>query len=119
MSSHEDYITDCSVAGGEVSNLFRVPGFELQHVAVDAMHAGDLGTFQDAIGSLLSEEVSNKDVYRSNKVDMVGLNAMLGNYYRRHPHLTKVTPLSSQQLTSIDAVYPTLRAKAAQTRHLA
>ena len=45
--SHEDYVMDCAVSGNQPSFLFRSPGLLLPHIAVDAMHAGDLGSFQD------------------------------------------------------------------------
>ena len=57
--SHTQYLQSC-MAAGIIPSLFQTPGFLLQHVAVDSMHAADLGCFQDALGSLLWLEISNK-----------------------------------------------------------
>ena len=38
--------------GSPPPSLFQSPGFNLQFIAIDSMHAGDLGVFQDAVGSL-------------------------------------------------------------------
>ena len=118
---HSQYILGCAVDRVQPSNLFRCPGVQLCHVAVDSMHAGDLGSFQDAIGSLFHLEIGQRAWHRTRRDGLESLNLELQRYYAANPHLTKVTPLAMSQLSSGNegAVYPTLKAKAAQTRHLA
>jgi hypothetical protein len=103
------------------SHIFSCPGTELQHLTVDIMHAGDLGTFQDALGSLFWLEVSHKDFHRNRKQGLERLNRDLNFYYAAHPerHSSRVTPVSMTQILSKVPGYPYLKAKAAQTRHLA
>jgi hypothetical protein len=48
--THEQYLLACAREQAEPSVLFRCPGLRIEHLTVDVMHAGDLGTFQDAIG---------------------------------------------------------------------
>jgi hypothetical protein len=120
LVTHRQYLVNCAASGSQPSHLFRSPGLQLEHICVDAMHAGDLGTFQDAVGSLLFLEISQRAWHPNRDVGMVFLNAELGKYYRLNPRFTVVTPLTKQQLRSAGQFwYPTLRAKAAQTRHLA
>jgi hypothetical protein len=47
------------VETGELPTIFKAPGLFIDHVAIDSMHSGDLGIFQDAIGSLFWLEVFN------------------------------------------------------------
>lgn len=123
LIDHNGYLLGCAADRVQPSTLFECPGLQLKHIAIDTMHAGDLGVFQDAIGSLFSLEVANKDWHRNRANGCIWLNAALGRYYTANPELTRLTPLSLSQLTSSAAgggtPYPTLRAKAAMTRHAA
>jgi hypothetical protein len=85
------------------------------------MHAGDLGTFQDAVGSIFWLEMTHKPFYRNRTRGLAALNAQLNQYYSAHAeqNLSKVTPLSISQIVAAKPGYPHLKAKAAQTRHLA
>jgi hypothetical protein len=60
LIDHAAYMENCLASGDEPSAIFRSPGFEIHHVAVDTMHAGDLGCFQDALGSIFFMEIDNK-----------------------------------------------------------
>ena len=104
----------------EPSTLFAAPGFDLKYVAIDSMHAGDLGIFQDAIGSLMWIEVYNKQYHGSKNKGVVGLRALLANYYsaNRERGYSQFMP-TIQQIVSKTLKYPCLKAKAAETRHLA
>jgi hypothetical protein len=84
------------------------------------MHAGDLGTFQDAIGSLLWIEVTHKQWHRNQKAGLDHLNTELAAFYTasRADQLSKLTPVVAAKLFSRETGYPLLRAKAAQTRHI-
>ena len=120
LISHEEYMGRCAREHTEPSHLFRCPGFRLEFLTVDSMHAGDLGTFQDAIGSLLWLEITHKPWFRNDKVGLDSLNESLGMYYSAHhdPNLSRVTPLTMSQLFAKEPGYPFLKAKAAETRHL-
>jgi hypothetical protein len=85
------------------------------------MHAGDLGTFQDAVGSLFWLEITHRPLYRNRARGLAALNRDLNLYYGAHQdeNLTRVTPLSLSQILAKTPPYPHLKAKAAQTRHLA
>jgi hypothetical protein len=122
MISHQSYMRACAVEGSQPSHLLRCPGTLIDHLTVDVMHAGDLGTFQDAIGALFWLEISHKGWYRSQARGLVKLNSMLNDYYAAHADLknmSRVTPLVHSQIVSKNIAYPHLKAKAAQTRHLA
>jgi hypothetical protein len=84
------------------------------------MHAGDLGTFQDAIGSLLWLEITHKPWFRNRTAGLAALNESLNMFYDAHQDegLVKVTPLTLAQLFAKEPGYPYLKAKAAETRHL-
>ena len=81
------------------------------------MHSGDLGSFQDACGSLLEAEVTNKAWFKSNKVGLAALNAELDAYFRANPQLSAIKNMVWSQISP--KPYPLLRAKAAQVRHVA
>ena len=53
LIDHPAYFQACARERRQPSNLFQCPGTLIDHIAVDGMHAGDLGTFADAVGSLL------------------------------------------------------------------
>ena len=93
------------------SSLFDSPGFRLEYVAPDSMHSGDLGVFQDCIGSLLFLEIANKEGIK-------WLNTQLREYYGAHPGLSQLQ-LTIGMLMPRDTAYPTLKCKAAECRHLA
>jgi hypothetical protein len=119
LISTEQYLLACVQEGSQPSHLFRCPGFQLDFLVVDVMHAGDLGTFQDAIGSLFWLEVNNKTWYRSKKVGLAALNSNLDFFYAANQDrgFSKLTPLVITQILARDPGYPFLKAKAAQTRH--
>ena len=120
LITHAEYTASCARERVQPSFLFRCPGLKLQHLTVDVMHAADLGTFQDAIGSLFWLEISHKPWHRSQKIGLERLNRALNLFYSAHANdnLSKVTPVSYSQIYSKNPGFPTLKAKAAQTRHL-
>jgi hypothetical protein len=119
IMSHQDYMQSCLEGGEQPSMLFRCPGLSLSHILVDSMHAGDLGTFADALGSLFFLEIRNRDMYPNQAAGLQALNADLNKYYKAHPSLSKITPLALTQIIAPTPGYPFLKAKAAQVRHLA
>ena len=118
---HIDYLERCAAEGQQPSNLFRCPGTQLKHLIVDSMHAADLGTFADAVGSLFYMEISNKAWYPMQAQGLVALNVAMNAYYARNKdkNLTRATPVSLTQILGKDPKYPFMKAKAAPVRHLA
>ena len=117
--SHRDYLQRCVAEGGQPSNLFRAPGMQLKHVIVDSMHAADLGSFCDAVGSLFYIEVTCRAWHPSMAAGLVWLNLKLNKFYKTHKELSQVTPLVKSQIVSKTNPYPFLKAKAAPVRHVA
>jgi hypothetical protein len=116
--THDDYIRRCVVESGQPSHIFRCPGFQLKHIVVDAMHAGDLGTFADALGSLFYLEMTCRLWHSTQAVGIVALNISLQQFYSRTPGLSRLGAVTKTRLVSKSHPYPYLHAKAAQTRHL-
>ena len=106
--------------GQQPSSVFKAPGFRLEYIAVDAMHSADLGVFQVALGSLLWVEIAHKPWHRTQADGVKWLNQELKYYYQanRSKKLSEVF-LTKSMIKSEDVGFPLLRAKAAQTRHLA
>jgi hypothetical protein len=121
LITHHEYIQACVQESSQPSHLFKCPGTTLDHLTVDAMHAADLGTFQDAVGSLFWLEATHKPWHRTQLRGLQNLNRMINEFYAAHPGLglTKATPLVWTQILAEKPGYPNLKAKAAQTRHLA
>jgi hypothetical protein len=56
LISHEFYLECCANEGEQPSAIFEVPGVTLDLLVVDAMHAADLGVFQEwcILGTMLA-----------------------------------------------------------------
>ena len=121
LVTHESYMMACAREASQPSHLFRCPGTMLQHLGIDSMHAGDLGCFQDALGSLFWLEITNKSWYTSMAVGLQSLNRDLKSFDSANPDLdiSSVYPLALTQIIAQKPGYPYLKCKAAQTRHLA
>jgi hypothetical protein len=121
LISHEQYMMSCAADQVDPSYLFKCPGTVLDHLCVDSMHSGDLGCFQDALGSLFWLHITNKDWFRSKKLGLQSLNADLKAYYSANHDqgLSSIYPLVMSQILTKTPGYPHLKSKAAQCRHLA
>jgi hypothetical protein len=121
LISHQQYMVRCAQEGSQPSHLFHCPGFKIDHVAVDAMHSGDLGTFADAVGSIFWLECTHKPWHRTQAAGLLSLNQDLENYYGAQPdrQFSKLSPIVWSQIMSKSVGYPFLKAKAAQTRQVA
>ena len=117
LLTHDRYVAHCLAERMQPSSIFSCPGTTLMSIAIDTMHAGDLGSFQDAIGSLFWLEITNKALYRTNAIGLRALNHELALYYRANPEFDP-TKLTLPQLRSRQPGYPCLKAKAGVTRHL-
>lgn len=119
LVTHQSYLEACLAHGDQPSELFNTPGFTIAHVAIDTMHSGDLGVFQDAVGSLLWIEVSNRQWHGSRAKGVSALHELLRDFYAAHHELglSKVFP-TINQIIGKEPGYPYLKAKAAETRHL-
>ena len=111
------YIQDCVNRRHQPSSLFEAPGFQLDFVAMDSMHCGDLGVFQDAIGGLLFLEISRRGYHRNFAQGVRWLNSQLREYYGANPALSKIH-LTVSMLRPRETAHPTLKSKAAECRHL-
>ena len=45
LVSHDSYTQACADAGHQPSNILNCPGVTVDHIAIDSMHAADLGGF--------------------------------------------------------------------------
>ena len=110
----------CGDEGQQPSTIFLSSGLELDHLAIDSMHAADLGCFQDALGSLFWLEIYNKQWYPNRFAGIAALNRDLEAFYyvNRDRGLSKATPLTLSQIIGAKPGYPYLKCKAAQTRHM-
>jgi hypothetical protein len=120
MFTHQTYLQKCTQEAVQPSTIFRCPGVGLEHLCVDSMHAGDLGTFQDALGSLFWVEISHKGWHRNIRTGLIRLNEDLKRFYtaNKDDKLSSLHPIVLSQIKS-DSHYPNLKSKAAQCRHLA
>jgi hypothetical protein len=76
-------------------------------------------TRPSAAGAIFWLFIMNKEWHRNRRVGLRRLNEALNVCYRAHEGLTKVTPLSMSQIVGGGSPpAPSLKAKAAQTRHL-
>jgi hypothetical protein len=60
LISHRYYMECCARERAEPSAIFEVPGVTLDMLVVDAMHAADLGVFQECIRAAM--QTSSHDV---------------------------------------------------------
>ena len=116
LLTFEQVLAACAMARISLPSLLLCPGTSLKHFALDVMHSGDLGSFQDCLGSLFWIEVTNRAWHRNQAEGLLYLNRELALFYQANPQFTKLK-LTMRQLRSPDVGYPTLKAKAAQTRH--
>ena len=118
--------------------LISVPGFSIEHIALDAMHILDLGVTQYLVGAVLARLVSNNFVgstarykERRNLDNIIGLRRRMKTYYlnttRERGRMTEVGRLTLPMLSmgtkkkkdgTSTKSHPRLKAKAAETRHL-
>jgi len=110
----------CANEGWQPPSILEASGTRLEHFAIDSMHGADLGCFQDALGSLLWIEISARQ-WASNRATRIELlNQKLSAYYEANRDRGfSVVYLTKQQIIGKEPKYPYLKAKAAQTRHLA
>ena len=99
------------------SSIFSCPGFRFEYIAVDVMHCGDLGCFQDFIGGVMHVEMSHKPFHRSQQAGVDWLNQQLEGFYSANRGLSQLH-LTVGMLKPKDS-WPSLKSKAAECRHLA
>ena len=116
---HHDYLQSCAAAGVQPSAIFRCPGMSLELIAVDSMHSGDLGAFADALGSLFWLEITCKRWHANKSIGLKSLNRDLDQFFFANRSPSSTSNLQMSQIRGESPGYPTLKAKAAQTRNLA
>jgi len=119
--SHVQFVARSVTAGHELPSIFSIPGFRIDQLCVDVLHACDLGVTQDAVGSFFYEYVraqGNNAIKRR----LLLLNRQLRVYYREQQQ-------NGKKLSQVDVVTsltiqakkkpPSLNGcKGAETRHL-
>lgn len=106
LIGHREYMEGCAREAAQPSHLFRCPGLLIDYITVDVMHAGDLGTFQDAVGSLFWLEVNNKQWYPRQSAGLAELNRNLNQYYAAHQDQNLSKVMSMRQHTPIPFAWP-------------
>ncbi len=102
---------------GVVSAAFSLPGFQLQHIAVDVLHTADLGVSALALGSLFAELLREPRWGRSKEQRLQQLNAELKAWYRRTRPPSQIQQITEQMVRQ-EGKAPQLQAKGAECRYL-
>ena len=121
LISHSQYVEACVADMTDPPTIFQAPGVEIDVFGIDSMHGGDLGCFPDAIGSLFWLEISHRGFCPNRTVGLTRLNEQLKAFYSANPErrYSQIGTVVISQIISKGLGYPYLKAKAAQTRHLA
>jgi hypothetical protein len=102
--------------GQTLSPLFGAPGFTVELIVVDVLHALDLGVAQDALGNLFKEALHQKYAGTTDQ-KVKALFADIKGYYRRAQPPSQLQGLTLEMIQS-GHKSPKLRAKGAETRYL-
>ena len=108
-----------SIANGvATSALFGIPGFDLDMIVVDVLHALDLGVSQEAIGNLFFMYICGSYCTGSNRAEKLrDLWLKIKAYYKEAKPPTTLSSITMEMVRQ-QGKSPRLRAKAAETRHL-
>ena len=108
--------------GIDLSPLMSLPGFLLEYLVIDVLHAADLGTSADVTGSFLFEMVNYGRGFLSGTTKekrVQDLWSRIRKLYKQFGTPNRLQALTVQMICkSKHASKPKLRAKAAEMRHL-
>ena len=100
------------------SPLFQLPGFSLDFIAIDILHALDLGVTADIIGNVFFEFIKSGLCEGTNKKAKVAhLWRMLKAHYGTHKTPNRLQALTYEMIKG-DKKPPKMRTKGAETRSL-
>ena len=104
-------------AQGLVPNpLFFLPGFTLDMLGIDLLHAGDLGVAQTLLGNVLWEYLHHKDCKGKNQRERIAFMwSKLKSHYQAFETTKRMQTLTKDMIKQ-DKKPPKLRAKGAETR---
>ena len=117
LVDHVKYFMRLARGGDAPSSLFGAPGFLYEFLTIDSMHCIDLGAFADFAGSLLWMEISSKTLHATMAAGVTWLCQELARFYAANPCLSAFSP-TLPAIRPSDGGFATLKAKAAQCRHL-
>ena len=105
--------------GKQVPALFNIESLRLEGVAIDVLHAVDLGVCAHVVGNLLFEVLEDHREWGSKQEDRAAhLDKLLQKHYKDTKEVYKLNgPLSLERIRK-SGDWPALRAKAAATRHM-
>ncbi len=116
--NHETFLARArNQRAGLASPLFDIPGFRVEHIAIDLLHTGDLGVVSFAAGSLLFDELQELGRGANKTERLRRLNAELRNWNRAHHPKSTINELT-EKMVKREGAAPMLRAKAAESRYV-
>ena len=119
--THESYLAMLAARGAEPPTLFSaVKGLRLECITVDALHALDLGLAQHIAGNVLWESVASNSWGGGNQQANIDLMERdLRRWEKEHSVKRGFQGRLTKERLRSESGYPKLKAKGAQTRHLA
>ena len=107
------------LAGSHVSPLFSCPGYTLDMVCIGVMHCVDLGVTQEVLGNIFSEFMDKGGLPGSTqKIRCEALWKKLQNWYKVYNPTSQIQTLNVKKFKKGDGSAPSLKGKAAESRHL-
>ena len=104
--------------GCDMSPLFSLPGFTLLHICIDSLHALDLGFAQEILGNIFYECLGPFAMGRNKKEQLSDFIQKMKAHYKRMGTPNRIGNVTLDMLKR-DGKAPKLRAKGAETRHVA
>ena len=99
--------------------MFSSPGFSLEYIGVDVLHAMDLGITQDIVGNTLWECLALFGGAREKRASKVAkMEAAMKDHNRLFKVVCVIDHLTEEMLWKKDTPSPKLRAKGGETRHV-
>lgn len=119
--THESYLAELAADGRPVPTLFaRVQGLRLESVMIDVLHTCDQGVASHVIGNVIQACCSRK-AFHPGTLDqnLAALQERMDAWYKRHSVDSRLRGKLTKERVRTSGKWPKLKAKAAQTRHLA
>ena len=119
--SHDAYVAMMQRDGCELpSMLLRCIGLRLENIMIDVLYCLDLGVTGHVLGNILWETVLNRDWgFPNHDENCKALEQDLRAWYKSTKCCNRLQHELTKERLRQDGQYPKLRAKGAETRHLA